>query len=208
MTAAIVHMCGAFGGKMSGPTPNNRKGMFENTEIRNSIIKPYLRSIKMDPLGQDPLPDVKNLDEMSDLRERVEWAMKWQGFTRGPWFYKGAKLCLIWPLWQTAFPEAKWIIVRRRDDDIARSCARTTFMRAFGDNYLDWYKWITHHKERFEEMKKVLDVREVWPTKFVQGDYSEIESVIRWLGLEWKEEAAREFVNPEWYRSVSGKGSI
>jgi hypothetical protein len=54
MTAGIVHICGAFGGRMSGPTPNNRKGMFENEEVRNQIVKPYLSSIGADPLGQKP----------------------------------------------------------------------------------------------------------------------------------------------------------
>ena len=45
LTAGIVNLCGAFGGIMSGPNRNNAKGMFENSKIRNTIIKPYLQKI-------------------------------------------------------------------------------------------------------------------------------------------------------------------
>jgi len=204
MTAGIINMCGAFGGSMSGPNRFNKKGMFENAEIRNKIVKPYLASIECDPLGQNPLPDTDCLMEIPDLREQVEWAFKWQGYRRGPWFYKGAKLCLIWPLWHKAFPNAKWIIVRRADEDIIYSCLRTTFMRAY-DDVVGWQFWIDQHKKRFQEMHDAgLDIREVWPTKFVEGDFSEMQQVVEELGLQWDDRAAREFVNPEWWRTRHG----
>ena len=61
LVAGIINMRGAFGGKMSGPNMNNAKGMFENARIRNDIVKPYYRSIGVDPLGQYPLPDIESL---------------------------------------------------------------------------------------------------------------------------------------------------
>lgn len=52
MVAGVINMCGAFGGSMSGPNHNNAKGMFENARVRNNIVKPYLRQLHVDPLGQ------------------------------------------------------------------------------------------------------------------------------------------------------------
>lgn len=208
MTAGIIHLCGAFGGLMSGPTPNNKKGMFENSEIRNKVVKSYLRNeLKVDPMGQDPLPDVNDLVETPNLRGIVQMIVKWQGYKDDPWFYKGAKLCLIWPIWHMAFPKSKWIIVRRADEDIIYSCMHTNFMRAFHTEQ-GWQAWIDQHKERFQEMKDAgLALREVWPTKFVEGDFSEIQEVISWLGLQWQDKPVKDFICPELWRNGNGKSS-
>lgn len=202
MTAGILHLCGAFGGEMSGPTKNNKRGMFENAKIRDTILKPYLTVIGVDPMGQDPLPDIDNLQPMDGLRDQVEGTMKEQGYKNGVWFYKGAKLCLIWPIWHEAFPEAKWVIVRRKDEDIIYSCMQTAFMRAF-DKEEDWQGWVDIHKKRFEEMKKAgLDICEVWPTKFVEGNFTEIQSVVAELGLEWND-SVEDFIEPSLWSNAS-----
>lgn len=209
MTAGIIELCGAFGGKTSGPTKYNKKGMFENAEVRNKIVKPYLKEVlHVDPMGQKPLPDVKKLSPMLQLRIRMETLMAWQGYDQGPWYYKGAKLCLIWPEWHRAFPEAKWLIVRREDRDVVRSCMLTGFMRAYKDE-AGWQEWLDTHKTRFEEMKKAgLDVQEVWPTKFVEGNFEEIEQVVKNLGLEWKSKKVFDFITPSLWRSwKNGKQS-
>lgn len=208
MVAGAVNKCGAFGGQMAGATKNNQKGMFENTRIRNTIVKPYLRDLGMDPLGQYPLPNITSLPIPSNLNKLVLQIMREQGYTRGPWFYKGAKLCLIWPVWKYAFPNAKWIIVRRRDDDIVHSCLNTKFMRAFGrevfrkaagveDEVAGWYWWINQHKKRFVEMiDRGLNVKMVWPERMVDGDYSQMMETIEWLGLKWNSEVLS-FIDPK-----------
>lgn len=195
MTAGIVNMCGAFGGKMSGPTMYNKKGMFENEYIRNHIVKPYLKTINADPMGQDPLPNPLQLRTFDRLSALVEFVMKKEGYQDGPWFYKGAKMCLIWSIWRMNFRKAKWIIVRRDDQDIINSCMKTGFMRAY-KNESGWQKWIDVHKERFEEMHlSALNVREVWPSKFIAGDFTEIKDCIEWLGLKWNDDIY-DFITP------------
>jgi hypothetical protein len=198
MTAGVFHLCEAWGGQMSGPTSNNRRGMFENARIRNTIVKPYLKRIGVDPMGQYPLPDVENLPPLRDLRARVLGEVLAQGYRpkMGEWFYKGAKLCLIWPLWAQAFPRARWVIVRRNRGDIVNSCLRTGFMRAHR-TVAGWEGWVDHHEARFAEMWKAgLDVREVWPTKMIQGDFREIEQTVKELLLEWKPEDVHNFISP------------
>ena len=195
-------MCGAFGGEVTGPTKYNKRGQFENTNIRQNIVKPYLVSIGCDPLGQWPLPDVPKLlprfmTDSGRLRRAVTNVMLGQGYKgQQPWYYKGAKMASSWPLWQSAFPKCKWIIVRRKDKDIANSCMKTAFMRAF-DTTDGWQKWIDEHKARFDEMTTAgLDIYEVWPQKIVNNDLSEIKWVIDEIGLIWNEQAVRDFVSP------------
>lgn len=222
MVAGAIHMCGAFGGVMSGPTRNNRAGMFENARIRNTLVKPYLDRRGVDRLGQYPLPDIQHLSIPIDLRARVIKVMLDQGYTQGPWFYKGAKMCLVWPVWHYAFPDAKWVIVRRNTDDIVDSCLRTSFMRAFtrpenrkavgAKSERDgWLWWVKQHETRFVEMITTgLDVKVVWPERMVQGDYRQAVEVIKWCGLEWNSDVLG-FIDPKlWHsrRKADVKGRV
>lgn len=214
MVAGVINICGAYGGNLSGPNKNNAKGMFENSEIRNKIVKPYLQDHGYDKLGQYPLPNIDELWLPKNLRERVLDTMKAQGYDgTSPWFYKGAKLCLVWPIWRYAFPYAKWVIVRRRDEDIVQSCKRTAFMRAFRDRITlqkvgakteeeGWQWWVEQHKKRFWEMvNDGLNVRMVWPERMIKGDYSEIMELIDWLGLSWAEDEVHRFIEPRLWKA-------
>jgi len=197
MTAGIVHFCGAWGGHTCGSTQWNKKGQFENLQIRELIIKPYLRSMGVDPLGQDPLPDVNNLMPCPDLARRIEFILKTQDYHGQRWFFKGAKMCLIWPVFHAAFPDAKWLIVRRDDEDIVNSCLRTRFMHK-REGIDGWSAWVDEHKKRFAEMlDSEMQAREVWPKKFLENDFAEMRSAIDWLGLEWNENRVRDFIDPK-----------
>lgn len=207
MIAGIINKCGAFGGDMSGATHNNKRGMFENAKIRNSLVKPYLREIGVDPMGQYPLPDNDNLLIPSNWRRCVEEIMQEQGYEGGPWMYKGAKMCLMWSLWHYAFPDARWIIVRRRTGDIVNSCIRTGFMKAFtqqrnckavGAKTAEegWLWWVRQHEQRFVEMiTEGLNCKIIWAHRMVNGDYQQIYEMIEWLGLEWNS-GVLDFVDP------------
>ncbi len=184
----------------------NPKGFFENKMIRENVVKPYLKLCGADEMGQNPLPELNNLFELDGLTEKIEAIFLGQGYKEGPWYYKGAKLCLIWPIWDKAFPDAKWVIVRREDDDIINSCIHTGFMRAY-NTAEGWQGWIDVHLRRFSEMKSSgLNYREVWPSKFVAGDYSEIQDVIEWLGLEFDESIVEDMVVPNKFKGGKSNG--
>lgn len=213
LVAGVINICGAFGGDMSGPNRNNQKGMFENAKIRNTIVKPYFRKIGVDPLGQYPLPNINNLLIPMDWQKRVEAVIKEQGYKNGPWMYKGAKMCLHWTVWHYAFPDAKWIIVRRKPTQIVNSCLKTGFMKAFKNGTYrkevgakneaeGWLWWVHEHHKRFIEMvDEELDVRWVWPERMVDRDYSKMKQTIEWLGLEWKEEEVVNFIDPKLWKA-------
>ena len=129
LTASILKNLGCNTGKLND--------LYENTGIREKVLKPYLRSVGADPLGQKPLPDTDNLPAMPDLRKMVQQHIP----NLEPWMYKDAKLTLVWPVWAREFPEAKWVLVRRDKAEIAKSCLRTSFMRAY-EGQLGWERWV------------------------------------------------------------------
>jgi hypothetical protein len=209
MIAGVINLCGAFGGDMSGPQASNKKGMFENTVIRGSIVKPYLKQIGADPMAQYPLPDINNMMIPRDWKQRVEAVMHAQGYKDGPWMYKGPKMGLMWPVWHFAFPNAKWIIVRRRTGDIVDSCIKTGFMRAFAnpatqkavgakDEREGWIWWVNQHLNRFIEMiseEEGPNCKQIWPHRMINADYKQLYQTMDWLGLDWKSEAL-DFIDP------------
>ena len=212
MTSGVIDIGGAFGGNTAGPNKNNKRGMFENLDIRNGLVKPFLRSINADPLGQNPLPDMDIVKERMSIHFVTKWAnqvkatMYRHGYHEGEWYYKGAKMCLIWPLWHAAFPDAKWIIVRRDGQDIINSCLKTGFMRAY-TNVEGWRSWVTHHHRCFNEMlKEGLNVRQIWPQDMIDGDLRPMRSCISdFLGLEWREQQVLNFIMPALWSNVKRK---
>jgi len=201
MTAALIQKAGAFGGKLYPGQKENPKGMFENIAFRESLVKPYLRTIGADPMAQKPLPDIDRCWLMSNegvenWRKIVMQEMRKQGYKGGPWYNKDPKMCLIWPVWYKAFPEATWIIVRRKSTDLINSCLKTRFMRAY-NNETGWLYWIDQHKERFLEMEEAgLDINYVWPQEMIDRDYTGILAVVRRLGLKLDKESIEDFIEP------------
>lgn len=198
---------------MSGPNSNNAKGMFENAKIRNSIVKPYLRSIGADHMGQYPLPETTGMSIDTTWQDKVEAIILEEGYDEdGPWMYKGAKMCLHWPIWNFAFPDAKWIIVRRKPSDIINSCLRTGFMSAFNnksnqravgakDDYDGWLWWVRQHDDRFREMMNAgLNCKIVWPDRMVEGNYQQMKETLEWVGLEWGPEVTA-FIEPKLWKA-------
>ncbi len=212
LVAGSIDLCGAFGGVTIGPNRNNRKGMFENARIREEITKPYLHDIGMDPLGQYPLPNPLSLAIPVDWASRVDRIFLDEGYAGGPRYYKGAKMCLFWPVWHYAYPGAKWVVVRRRSGDIADSCLQTGFMRAFRDRKIQrivgadserdgWLWWVRWHIQRFIEMIEAgLNCFQIWPERMVEGDYGQLYQLMDWLGLKWNSDVL-EFVDPRLWKA-------
>lgn len=197
MTTALIDAGGAFGGNVLGPTPANRKGQFENRRICRTVVKRYLKTLNSDPLGQCSWPDLRNLDptENNPFHKLLEIIQEdgWDGDC--PWYYKEPKMCLIWPAVHNVYPDAKWVICRRNSSDIIRSCKRTAWFRSTLKTEQQWTTWLNHHLDALEQIKDNCQAREVWPYRFLNGDFSELVDVLDWLGLHFNEEVANEFVD-------------
>jgi len=198
MIAGAVNVCGAFGGHMA-ISGDNKRGMFENIRIKEGLVKPYLISLNCDPEGQYPLLTVPVVSK--NWGRLVDKAMEADGYTDGPWMYKDSRMGLMWKTWSYAYPDAKWVIVRRRTGDVIQSCIKTGFMKAFKDeekrNSINvqteeqgWLWWVHQHEKCFVEMiTEGLNCKVVWPERMLYKDYKQLCELIEWLGLEWKEEA-------------------
>ena len=120
MVAGIFARCGAWHGETTGPVPHNPKGQYENTKIRNNVLKPLLKRMGVDVLGQKPLPSMEQVNELlrklgpsglSAVRDQVENILAEQGYDwDATWLYKGAKMCLMWPIWDALYANHKLLI--------------------------------------------------------------------------------------------------
>jgi len=206
MIAASINLCGAFGGKMSYENQSIKRGMFENVRIRDTMVRPYLKDVGVDNMGQYPLPDTNNMMLPGEWKQQVRKILVEDGYKKGNWMYKDSRSALIWPVWHNAYPKAKWIIVRRRTGDVVESCIKTGFMCAFKnslnqekvgakDEREGWLWWVHEYEKRFMEMIMAgIEYRIIWPERMVHGDYDQLFELCDWLGLTWKEESLN-FIN-------------
>jgi len=208
MVAGVFKICGAFGGNMT-----NKRGLNENDSIREKIIKPYLAKNKVDPQGQYPLLDMnKDLWIPKDFKTWICNVMIEEGYIDGPWMYKDSRSSLIWPLWNYAFPDAKWVIVRRKPSDIIQSCMKTAYMNAFENPKYrkdvgatseeeSWLWWIHEHEKRHYAMiAEGINCKFIWPERMLHGDYKQLYDTLEWLGLPWRTEVLT-YIDPLLWRS-------
>ena len=193
LIAATINLCGAFAGNMSN------KGMYCNDRIREEMVKPYLLRMGGDNEGHHPLPN--GISIPLDWKERVNQIMIDEGYESGSWMYKDSRLALMWKVWNSAYRNAKWIIVRRRTGDILHSCFETNHMSRFKWEFYqkavgatderEGWLWMVHQYElKFVEMIQAgLNCKQIWPERMIHGDYLQIYEVCDWLGIPWKEEA-------------------
>ena len=212
MIAGVLVKCGAFGGVMT-----NKRGLYENDQIRETVVKPYLHEAAADPSGQFPLLDVTKLSIPRNWRVQIEAIIEKEGYMKGPWMYKDARIGLMWPVWHYAFPNAKWVLVRRRTGDIVESCKKTAYMSMFKDASIrqvakvdseeeGWLWWIHEQEKRWiEMMNEGVNVKVVWPERMVHGDYSQLYETLDWLGLRWNSDILN-FIDPLLWASRKKKG--
>jgi hypothetical protein len=189
--ARIINHCGAWKG--------NTSEMFENNKIKK-IVDDFYYPRQYDVKGQYPLPNVKNLPIIpKNWRNDIENQICSERFIdEKVWAYKSHRICQIWPIWNAAYPNAKWIIVRRRTGDIISSCIKTGYMTAFADKEIQqkvgvknerdgWKWWVYEHERRFIEMIEAgVNCKQIWPERMAMGDFTQIEEMLKWLDLPWK----------------------
>lgn len=206
LVGSIIKLCGAWVGETGRSKKEGIRGSVENVRIRDYVIKPFLHGVKADPNGQNPLPDIgackKGADKVAGTwRRLVIKILRAEGYHSGPAVIVSSLNCLIWPLWAQAFPDARWIIVRRADNEIIRACIRTGFMVGYSTKK-GWQGWLDVHKERFGEMIGAgLNIWQIWPHRMVKGKLQELQQLVDTLGLSWDEQAIRDFITPVLWKS-------
>lgn len=201
LIARIVDRMGGFGGTCSR--------MFENYSLTWNLRLRIYREQGVDEMAQYPLPNPDRITITGgDFRQYVEGVIQSQGYQAGVWYYKSSRVAQVWPVWHRAFPQAKYIIVRRKTPDIINSCLKTSHMKAFSipenrerinaETEADgWLWWIRQHDNMFRDMIDAgLNCQVVWPDRMCDGNYEQIREMLEWIGLPFDERRVREEIEP------------
>lgn len=180
MIAATINLCGAFGGEMS------KRGMYSNDRVREEIVKPYLIENGINKNGlyltSSNLPFV-------DIKDWVEKIMIEEGYQEGNWMFKDSRLSLMWNTWNQVYPNAKWIIVRRRTGDIIQSCMKTKYMIGYDDEK-GWLDMVHGYEKKLIALIETCPNHMIiWPERMVQRNYQQIYDMCDWLGMKWNPDA-------------------
>ena len=185
MVAGVLSACGAWCGSTVPGDETNPKGFFEHTIIREQIVKPMLTQIGADTSGVVSLPPLKLNMTVPKLDQYLGDIIAGDGYDgQQPWLYKDAKLSLLWPAFDAAFPEACWIIVRRNVDRVIDSCLNTPFMKQHSVDRAFWHQFATAYQERLDALNKTvkhsvtLDVESIF-----QGDSRPLKTILPQCGL-------------------------
>ena len=187
--ARILDLCGVFKGATTS--------MLENIEMKN-LCDEYL--LDVNTRYKTFIPDTNNLSIPVDWKSRVESILYGcECYKDGTWMFKYSGLTQMWPVWNYAYPDAKWIIVRRRTGDIVQSCMKTAYMTLFKDeNNIQrvgaltqeegWKWWVHEYEKRFVEMIEAgVNCKIIWPERMVVGNYQQVYETVEWLGLKWND---------------------
>jgi hypothetical protein len=148
-------------------------------------------------MGQYPLPGDMNTVPLN-WKKLISMQLLAEGYKKGVWMYKSARAGLLWRVWNHTYPNAKWLIVRRRTGDIIESCMKTGYMSAFKSpencekigvaTEEEGWLWMIHeYEKRFVDMMtEGVNCKVVWPERMVNGDYRQIYEALDWIGLPWK----------------------
>ena len=189
LIARILDMCGAFSGRTTQ--------MCENVNLKG-LTDTYYKQMGIDPRGQYPLPNTQEMLIPADWKDQVFGRLGSEDYDeKQTWMYKGSRIAQIWPVWNHAFPNAKWIVVRRRTGDVIESCLKTGFMNAYADQQVQkvlgveteregWLWWVHEHEHLFVDMIDTgLNVKVIWPERMMDGNFDQIHEMLEWLGLPW-----------------------
>jgi hypothetical protein len=185
LIAKIFQICGVF----TGVTTN----MLENIEMKE-LCRKYIEESKRNGEFMLKTPQIRI---PVDWRLQVDNVLGCESCTKKTWMFKSSQLAQMWPVWHYAYPNARWIIVRRRTGDIIQSCMKTGYMRLFKekanldaicakDEEEGWKWWVHQYEKKFVEMIEAgVNCKIVWPERMVTGDYQQIYETLEWLGLQW-----------------------
>lgn len=183
LVARVFALSGIFTGTISS--------MYENCYI-NVAVNTYLRYHR-NGLFTNP----RRVPISDDWGIKIETILGMEGYEDGPWLYKNSRLAQMWPVWNKTYPNAKWIIVRRRTGDIVHSCMKTGYMKTFKSvanqrligvaSEEDGWKWWIHQYEKIfvDMIESGVNCKIVWPERMVTGDYQQMKETVDWLGLHW-----------------------
>lgn len=177
--AHILEICGAETGLLGK--------MYENLAL--SSITNLISNVRFDSDTK-----LEGFDMFADL---VTTSLKKQQINGLKWLFKNARLSHTWKYWHKLYPNAQWVIVRRKPSYIINSCMKTTYMNIMKNPITlkligvkteqEGWLWLIHQYEKqwIKMYKTGLNIIEVYPDRMGNNDYSQIQALVEKVGLEW-----------------------
>lgn len=186
----MLETAGLFGGQTKPGDKWNARGYFENEGI-TQIVVDLLRSLDVDGLGKRFYPHYVSAHQPG-FREAVHASLIEQGWDgRQRWYYKNNKTLLTWRVWHHAFPNARWVIVKRDEEQIIRSCLRTEFMDAY-DSRDEWRQYLNYHLALIDEIKSAVpNWHEFSIDRVFESDENEVREMVLFTGCTYQTEIMR-----------------
>jgi len=201
LVAGMLWQCGAWADTAGRkPDEHNPRGYFESPAMNGAQAGLSLRAVEGgEALGRAWGP--------ATFRDRVVRALRVRGWLSGPWLFKATAICTSLDCWRAAFPGARYVVVRRAQDECVASAMRVPMCRAYGDEAF-WRRAWEAYRPHLDRVAAEKAATTVWPGELLSaqvatGEVPEVwEQLAGCCGLEWGPAAAR-FVEPGlWGRSA------
>lgn len=200
MIACLLRAFGAWPGNAEWVEKDNM-----NTLLRDRIVRPFFRGMRCNLIGRGDTAAVSAgclgvAENVSPIwRRRILQMIHGYGYEAGPWMYWGADACLSWPIWHRAFPDAKWVVVRRETGRIVNACNLTQYVK---DVVPDIPVWADSYLGRFEDMAVAgCDIEECWPGRVFSGKLDTARALVTKLGMVWDDATANDALSPALWAS-------
>jgi hypothetical protein len=185
MTMRVLKAQGLWLGETIPGNPENPQGYFESRAMRDGIVKTLLAGMGADPLGVRSLPSWDVQPSCPSLARQIAAVLKSEGYDgTAPWGFKDPKLTLLWPLFDRAFPDATWVIVRRDRGQVIDSLCRTSFMARHSTSPDYWAPFCAAYDHRLSLLERSgARVIGIDSGALSRGDLTQIGEVLDAAGL-------------------------
>lgn len=220
LLAGMIDQCGAFGGCLIDAGKANPTGFFENRAIKELCVIRYIETFfagkrKRNGRRKHIYPNLAPVP----FEEEYKWYMPpmfrervLEIFRRDGWdgeqtlYFKLPLAILMAPVWHYAFPEAKWIVLERPANEVREALIEQGWMPPIPEGKEDThgYAYISMYERALEAIKSKSDInwKPIDMLRILNRDFSELQQVIKWAGMEWNPAAADMVKTPEKYKEM------
>jgi hypothetical protein len=160
-TAHVLSELGVFIGKTKPADKWNVNGYYENERMRALIVN-YMRLNDKEHLRKRYNPENLSADypHFKDLMLAIATG---EGCANGqPWLFKDPKIAYCWQMMNRSFPNARWLIVRRKRSEVLASIKRTEFMDAYSTDE-EWIGYLERYSRMIDRLeagcKNVMSIK-------------------------------------------------
>lgn len=199
LVTSIFEACGMWVGSYH-VSPDNAKGFYENTYIRDGFVKTLLWYNGDSMFGVPPLPPIMEIENnLYNDKNPIKQLLindRWMGDKI--WGYKDAKMLLMPYIWTGMFPKAKWIVVERNFQDTLKSIINSFMNEGERRSVLEWEQYMEDMINRISylEFDLGINITRIFVDKIFEWDLSEIKQVIKSCDLTWNETAVAQRIDP------------